>query len=375
MSLINQMLRDLAQRQAPSNDTPRQISPLGPPLKRKNKVLWIGLILMILINIATLAWFLHHGNVRKTAQIPTPTAVVKPVKLAITHSVTIPQASIQKPPAPVIALAEAPPIKPGAPVAAVSAMAKPEPAATSGIIPAAPVAIASAVSRGASTLPADIPPPAPPAGTQTAVPAPADGTMAIRKQTKQLTPAQLAQNEYVSALNLAQQGDMQGAIDGFTRVLALDPRHHQARLMLAGLLIESKRFNEAEKLLQTGLTQDSAQIDFATLLARLQVEHDSLDASIATLMHSLPYAANQADYQAFLAALLQRSGKNEQAIDHYVIALKQNPQSGLWWMGLGISEKAAGHIAEAHEAFARAKATNSLSPDLQAYVEQQLHQP
>lgn len=199
--------------------------------------------------------------------------------------------------------------------------------------------------------------------------------MAIRKQAKQLTPSQLAQNEYVSALNLARQGDMQGAIDGFTRVLTLDPRHHQARLMLAGLLIESKRFNEAETLLQIGLTQDPAQIDFATLLARLQVEHDSLDASIATLMHSLPFAADQADYQAFLAALLQRSGKNDQAIDHYVIALKQNPQSGLWWMGLGISEMAAGHIAEAHEAFARAKTTNSLSPDLQAYVEQQLRRP
>ncbi|MHB8848620.1 MAG: tetratricopeptide repeat protein [Burkholderiales bacterium] len=377
MSLINRMLQDLAQRQAPSNGAPSQINPLGPSPKSKNRPLWTGLILMVLVNIATLAWFLHHGSVRNTARTPLRTAVVKPVKLAITPPFA-PLASIRKPP-PVIALAETPPIKPAAPVAA--AMMKPEPATTSGIIaaanagvPVAPVAIASAASREASTSPADIPPPTPPAA-QSAVTAPADGTMAIRKQTKQLSPAQLAQNEYVSALNLARQGDLQGAIDGFTRVLSLDPRHHQARLMLAGLLIESKRFNEAEKLLQTGLTQDPAQIDFATLLARLQVEHDSLDASIATLTHSLPYAANQADYQAFLAALLQRSGKNEQAIDHYVIALKQNPQSGLWWMGLGIAEKAAGHVAEAHEAFARAKATNSLSPELQAYVEQQLRQP
>uniref|UniRef100_E6QTV8 Uncharacterized protein n=1 Tax=mine drainage metagenome TaxID=410659 RepID=E6QTV8_9ZZZZ len=220
-----------------------------------------------------------------------------------------------------------------------------------------------------STLSTDMPPP------QTEPSIPPTGTIAIKKQAKQLTPAQLAQNEYLRALSLAQQGDRAAAITGFDQALSLDPQLHQARLMMVGLLIESKRVVEAERRLEESLTDNPKQIDFAMLLARLQVEHDGVSASIATLMRSLPFAANQADYQAFLAALLQRTGQNDQAIEHYTIALKQNPQSGLWWMGLGISEKAAKHPNAAHTAFARAKATNSLSPDLQAFVDQQLQQP
>ncbi|HET9112995.1 MAG TPA: tetratricopeptide repeat protein, partial [Burkholderiales bacterium] len=317
MSLINQMLQDLAQRQAPSNGAPSQIHPLGSPRKPKNRPLWIGLILMALLNIATLAWFVHHGSVRGIPPGPSKTAVVKPVELVISHAVTPrPPAPVHPPRVQAVALAPAPAVSG-------TAVPLPAPAAKTGD-PVAPDIISNA-NASAATLPAPAAPvgsgkaPAVAAGIPASAPAtippteptpvapPANGSIAIHKQTKPLTPAQLAQNEYISALNLARQGDMQGAIDGFTRVLALDPRHHQARLMLSGLLIESKRFNEAETLLQTGLMQDPAQIDFATLLARLQVEHDSLDASIATLTRSLPYAANQADYQAFLAALLQRS--------------------------------------------------------------------
>ena len=217
--------------------------------------------------------------------------------------------------------------------------------------------------------------PSPPVNSQAEPSIPPTGTIAIKKQAKQLTPAQLAQNEYLRALSLAQQGDRAAAITGFDQALSLDPQLHQARLMMVGLLIESKRVAEAERRLQESLTDNPKQIDFAMLLARLQVEHEGVSTSIATLMRSLPFAANQADYQAFLAALLQRAGQNDQAIEHYTIALKQNPQSGLWWMGLGISEKAAMHPNAAHTAFARAKATNSLSPDLQAFVDQQLQQP
>ena len=43
-------------------------------------------------------------------------------------------------------------------------------------------------------------------------------------------------------------------------------------------------------------------------------------------------------------------------------------------MGLGISLQAENRTADAHEAFARAKATNTLTPELQAFVEQKLQQ-
>ncbi len=389
MSVINRMLQDLAQRQASPHQLPEQIEALAPLPVRKKWLLRFWLTGMTLLNLAVIAWFVHHTTVRKIATASSSTTIVKPV--VALHPIPLPLAQISRQRPPVIANAALPAISsavpitppatsPAATITPPAATAKPDSVPTSGIVSTAradtgsiPVAPASAVPEKTTDLSTKPGTPSPDnhAADRTSI----DGTITIKKQTRQLTAAQQAQNDYVRAINLAQQGDMAGAITGFNQVLALDSHHHQARLMLAGLLVENKQLNDAEKLLQTGLAQDPSQIDFATLLARLQIEQGSLNDSIATLMHSLPYAANQADYQAFLAALLQRAGKNDQAIDHYVIALKQNPQSGLWWMGLGISEKAAGHAAEAHEAFARAKATNSLSPDLQAYVEQQLRRP
>jgi MSHA biogenesis protein MshN len=43
-------------------------------------------------------------------------------------------------------------------------------------------------------------------------------------------------------------------------------------------------------------------------------------------------------------------------------------------MGLGISLQAENRLAEAQEAFNRAKASHTLSPELQAFVDQQLKQ-
>jgi MSHA biogenesis protein MshN len=93
-----------------------------------------------------------------------------------------------------------------------------------------------------------------------------------------------------------------------------------------------------------------------------------------SLQRSLPYAAERADYQAFMAALLQRQNRHPEAIEHYRQALRKAPENGLWWMGVGISLRAAARPSEARDAFERAAASNALSPQLRAFVEQQAQQ-
>lgn len=200
------------------------------------------------------------------------------------------------------------------------------------------------------------------------------GTMAVTKQIKEITPQQRAENEYGKAVTLLQQGRVTEASELLAHVLQLDPGNTAARQTLVGLLVEGKRYGEAERRLQDGLKLDPSQTGLAMILARLQVEQGDTQSGLKTLQHSLPYAAERPDYQAFLAALLQREGRHKEAIEHYLQALRKVPASGVWLMGLGISLQAENRQAEAQEAFIRAKASNTLSPDLQAYVEQQLKQ-
>jgi len=197
-------------------------------------------------------------------------------------------------------------------------------------------------------------------------------TMATDKQIKEITPLQRAENEYGKAVALLQQGRVEEASELLGKVLQFDPANTSARQTLAGLLVEGKRYDEAQRSLQDGLKLDPSQTGLAMILARLQVEQGDIQSALKTLQRSLPYAVERPDYQAFLAALLQREGRHKEAIEHYSQALRKSPGSGVWLMGLGISLQAENRLAEAQEAFNRAKASHTLSPELQAFVDQQL---
>lgn len=108
--------------------------------------------------------------------------------------------------------------------------------------------------------------------------------------------------------------------------------------------------------------------------ARLQVERGDVRGAIDTLERSLPEASGRADYHAFLAALLQRDEQHKPAVEHYLVAVQRSPQTGVWWLGLGISRQALQQNAEAQEAFKRARASNTLSAELNAFVDARLAQ-
>lgn len=194
------------------------------------------------------------------------------------------------------------------------------------------------------------------------------------KQAKEVTPQQYVENVYREAISLIDAGQLSEAIGALEQVLQRNPKHAAARQTLVGLLLEGKRQDEAVRKLEEGLIIDPTQSGMAMILARIQVEQSNLRPALETLQRSLPHAADQADYQAFLAALLQREKRHKEAIEHYVVALRKMPQNGLWWMGYGISLQADSRLAEAQDAFTRAKASNTLSTGLQAFVDQKLSQ-
>jgi len=199
-------------------------------------------------------------------------------------------------------------------------------------------------------------------------------TVAVTKQIREFTPQQQAENVYRKAVGLVQQGREKEAVEELTYALQLDPRHTTARQTLVGLLLEANRYGDAERKLREGLAIAPEQPELVMILARLQVERNDIRGGLATLERALPYASENAAYQAFLAALLQREGRHREAIEHYLLALRNAPQTGVWLMGLGISLQAENRLPEAREAFSRASTSSKLTPELQAFVEQRLKQ-
>lgn len=228
-----------------------------------------------------------------------------------------------------------------------------------------PAAVASAKVPAAPTLEASSPKAATVAPT---------GKSHIQKQERQPTPRELADNEYRKATTSLHQGRSAEAEEGFQAALNQYPGHHGARQGLVGLLVGAKRFEEAERVLQEGLKLAPAQTGFTMTLARLQVDRGDNALGTATLQKGLEHAQGNPDYQAFLATLLQRQNRHEEAIEQFQAALRLRPAVGVWWLGLGISLQTANRAADAQEAYRRARATNSLSPELAAFAEQRMRQ-
>ncbi len=395
MSLINQMLQDLDARRADTaGTTPHGAQIRAVPERRRNVQLawWLVLVLAVVL-AGLLAWLLLR---------PAPTVVAPkqeapprlPLKFDTDMAVDASRAS--PPTAGAGTQAMAAPTSPpntGATVQAPEAASQPDP-----VQPAAPertaVPAAAAASNQNSTpkraanvhstelrLPPALPDTVkasavakPPAAAQPAKSSNALPAMTSNKQYKELTPQQQAENEYRKAILLLQQGKAAEASDDLEAALKLDPQHIGARQALIGVLLDNKRADDAIRITREGLGLDLRQPGLAMILARLQLEKGELHPAIDTLQRTLPYAADHADYQAFLAALLQRDDKHKQAIEHYLQALQKAPQNGVWWMGLGISLQADQRLVEAREAFTRAKATSTLSPELLAFIDARLGQ-
>lgn len=196
----------------------------------------------------------------------------------------------------------------------------------------------------------------------------------IRKHVREPSPRDLADHEYRKAVALLDQDRPAEAETGLREVLNLYPEKHQARQVLVGLLVQTRKLQEAERVLEEGVKLSPVQTGFNLTLARLQAHRGDSARAIATLRNGLEHARGSAEYSAFLATLLQREGKHEEAIEHFRTALRQRPNLGVWWVGLGISLQAANHPAEALDAYRRARAVGNLHPHVAALADERLKQ-
>jgi len=188
--------------------------------------------------------------------------------------------------------------------------------------------------------------------------------------THNLSPKLMAENTYRRGLVALQEGRVHAALADLERALEIDPRNDAARQTYISLLLENKRNDDAVRQLRLALGIDPRQPGLAMILARLQLEKGG--PALQTLLTTLPYAGSNPEYHAFLAGVLQREQRHAEAAQHYRDALQLAPQNGVWWMGLGISLQADNHVAEAREAFRRARASNGLAAELQAFIDRKL---
>lgn len=351
MSLLNQMLNDLEQRRAEASGAPtmhREIRPLPSlPRSRPPRLLIALLLLLVAVVIGLGGWFyLGPGRPLPVVSSPSPLLVEAALPSLVASAPAIPPVAVTEPVPP--AATPAPVLSP---------------------LPARATEVVGNRLRFSDhlSLPAETPPPVPPT-VQAAAVAP-EPVAAIEKRLLEIDPRQQAERLYRSAITQLGQGRESDGITTLRAVLRDDAGHLGARQLLIKLAIEQRDFATAQNDLAEGLQHLPKQTDWAMLLARLRVDRGDLPGALAVLEQHELHAGGAADYQAAMAAVLQRQNRHSEAETRFVRAAQAEPANGRWWLGLAMVREAQGKSVDARAAYQSALASKGLSAELRAFAE------
>lgn len=361
MSVVNQMLQDLDQRQAPAavlDPLPGNIRPLPPA--RRSVLPWIlGAAAALTVAGSAFAWWFAQGAAIGQGT-PAPAAVIDqpPAMAPLTQPVPAPVAE----PVPTQAVTQ--PI--GEPAAGDAPGGASPPAEA--VAEAEPERDAQAVANGRRAQRRGLVAmaiPDPPAHT-------ASEPTRLEKRDRPSTPRERAERAHGQAALWLGKGDPGEAERSLREALREDPTYAPARQAFARLLAEQGRTEEALQVLQEGLSVAPQDTALAVAAARMLAHGGDTAGALRVLDDAVGGGRSSAEFRGLRAAILQKLGRHTEAVEDYQAALRLSPDAGVWWMGLGLSFEAKGQPAEAREAFQRAGLSGTLSPDLIAFIQQKL---
>ena len=434
MSLINQMLRDLAQRQdrQPAAPPPAPLK-WQPPRRRRFSVPGLlsslpPVIWVVLGGLVGLVLLWGAGSWLANVFAPqAPETVAKPSsELVAGVNAPSPAAPAEKRRVPAVPADVPPPAPPqvygssvptgGVPVEKPMAAPAPAPAASATALPApaaAPAVSPAVLPRVASTyfsdqpLPVRAPAPArqadSPPGSRAVAPAPSPGAgkaitspaslhpdllpgavnatnLALQKAAREaaavppvVTPYGQAEAAYREGHRAYEANRTEASLAALGKALDYYPGHLPARELLVDQLEMSGRIDEAYAALKQGLAIAPDYTPFRKRAARMLLDRSDTAGALRVLVGSgLPRVAADPELHHLLAGIYLRLGENFLAAQTYRNLLVYDPRDGSAWVGLGDALAADGQAAEARKAYRKALAAGGLDREQNSHVRTRL---
>lgn len=225
-------------------------------------------------------------------------------------------------------------------------------------------------SAGAPEQAAPVTPPAPVLTAPAAV-ARVEKTPPAPARPAEDQTARQAEQLYGQGAQARKQGKPAEATQSMQAALKLHPQHVGARLELAALLLEQKQSGAAEMLLSEGLMLMPRQSAFTLALAPLWMQAGRQSDAMDLLEQGTRHAApRDGPYHAYYGTQLLRLKRPQQALQYFELAVASNPAKGEWLLGLGLALQGSGRIQEAIATLRRASASGDLTPQNKAAVDQ-----
>lgn len=185
-----------------------------------------------------------------------------------------------------------------------------------------------------------------------------------------LSPERVVQNKLQKAEQAIIDNDIPEAEKLFEDILLIQPSHKGARKQLSALWFGRKLFRPALNLLSQGIAIYSDDIDFRLMKARILINQNNNKEALYVLQ-GLAKAQN-VEYQVLLANTAQTVGNSESAILAYRQLVKLEPHKSNWWMGLAVALDRSSQFKKAYTAYDMALSTGNLSSNSAQFTRQRM---
>jgi len=380
LSVINQMLKDLDQRQA--EQAPEQSSHTVPVVANNSskQMILVALVIIVLLNIIGLFfWQLYNENQSLKAvqkanarpvntfkpQIKAATVAIQSIKAEPFETKIVEKSLAEAKPVeinnnkaelilPKVDVISVEPIK-TAPQAIVKAnKQKKIPVPVSGLIEEQQV-IANNVKTN------DL-------NNQTQPEPNSQPSLTISR--REMSPKDLAKQKFSRAEQAILGNNINKAEQLLEEILLLEPEHKPARKQLAALWFGRKSFQPALNLLSQGIAFSPQDSEYRLMQARIYLNQGQKSSALQILM--VLADSSNVEYQALLANTAQQQGQFPQAITAYQQLVKLQENKGRWWLGLAIAFDSNSQFIKAEQAYQMAINQQNLSASAAGFARKRL---
>lgn len=182
-----------------------------------------------------------------------------------------------------------------------------------------------------------------------------------------------------SSLSLREQaqiavraGQDQQAINLLEKLLATEQNNVAVRKKLAALLFSQGNALRSQSVLEQGIALSPTDASQRLMLARLLEQQSQLEAAFNALETEQPLQGVNAEFLGYRAGLADRLQNYSAAFDDYRSLTQSQPYQAKWWLGLGIASERTQRPQMALLAYRQAASLGQLSADVQRFIQQRI---